>query len=63
MSPDQRLGLKRSVETLAQRFNGFALHNDIILPCKNGKKKLSHVLTLHRRGSSPFITTVHSSLL
>ena len=39
VSPDQRLGLNRSVETLAQRFNGFTLHNDIILPCKNGKKK------------------------
>ena len=38
VSPDQILGLKRSVETLAQRFNGFTLHNDIILHCKNGKK-------------------------
>ena len=38
VSSDQKLGLERSVETLAQRFNGFTLHNDIIIPCKNGKK-------------------------
>ena len=38
MSPDQRLGLKRSIKSLAKHFNGFTLHNDIILPCNNGKK-------------------------